>query len=91
MRLSREGVPVFGIAYKDRTADALKFLRDRGDPFAKLSADEAGRVAIDWGVYGVPETYLVDRGGIIRWRWAGPITEDVLTQDLRPLLRQYSS
>jgi cytochrome c biogenesis protein CcmG/thiol:disulfide interchange protein DsbE len=91
MRLSREGVPVFGIAYKDRTADALKFLRDRGDPFAKLSADEAGRVAIDWGVYGVPETYLLDRQGIIRWRWAGPITEDVLTQDLRPLLRQYSS
>jgi cytochrome c biogenesis protein CcmG/thiol:disulfide interchange protein DsbE len=91
MRLAREGVPVFGIAYKDRPADSLKFLRDRGDPFAKLSTDEPGRVAIDWGVYGVPETYLIDRQGVIRWRWAGPITEDVLTQDLRPLLRQWAS
>jgi cytochrome c biogenesis protein CcmG/thiol:disulfide interchange protein DsbE len=91
MRLAREGVPVFGIAYKDRQPDSLKFLRDRGDPFAKLSTDEVGRVAIDWGVYGVPETYLLDRNGIIRWRWAGPITEDVLSQDLRPLLRQFAS
>jgi cytochrome c biogenesis protein CcmG/thiol:disulfide interchange protein DsbE len=91
MRLAREGVPVFGIAYKDRPADSLKFLRDRGDPFAKLSTDEPGRAAIDWGVYGVPETYLLDRNGIIRWRWAGPITEDVLNQDLRPLLRQWAS
>ncbi len=91
MRLSREGVPILGIAYKDKPADALKFLRDRGDPFAKLGTDEPGRVAIDWGLYGVPETYLIDRQGIIRWRWAGPITEDVLTNDLRPLLRQYAS
>ena len=90
MRLSREGVAIFGIAYKDKPADALKFLRDRGDPFARLAADEPGRVAIDWGLYGVPETYLIDRQGIIRWRWAGPITEDVLTNDLRPLLRQWA-
>ena len=90
VKLHRAGVPVHGIAYKDKPADALKFLRDRGDPFARLAADEPGRVAIDWGVYGVPETYLVDRGGIIRWRWAGPITDDVLSQDLQPLLRRYA-
>jgi cytochrome c biogenesis protein CcmG/thiol:disulfide interchange protein DsbE len=91
MRLSREGVPVFGIAYKDKPEDSLKFLRERGNPYGRLAKDEPGRVAIDWGVYGVPETYLLDRQGIIRWRWAGPITPDVLEQDIRPLLRRYAA
>ena len=91
MRLSREGVAILGIAYKDKPADALKFLRDRGDPFQRLGTDEPGRIAIDWGLYGVPETYLIDRQGLIRWRWAGPITEDVLANDLRPLLRRYAA
>jgi cytochrome c biogenesis protein CcmG/thiol:disulfide interchange protein DsbE len=90
MRLSREGVPVFGIAYKDKPADSLKFLRERGNPYRLLSKDEPGRVAIDWGVYGVPETYLLDRQGIIRWRFAGPVTPDVLEQDIRPLIRRYA-
>ncbi|WP_270937590.1 DsbE family thiol:disulfide interchange protein [Falsiroseomonas oryzae] len=91
MRLHREGVPVFGIAYKDRPEDSLRFLRERGNPYRRLSRDEPGRVAIDWGVYGVPETYLLDRQGIIRWRFAGPITQDVLDQDIRPLLRRWAS
>ncbi len=90
MRLSREGVPVFGIAYKDKPEDSLRFLRERGNPYRRLSKDEPGRVAIDWGVYGVPETYLLDREGIIRWRWAGPVTPEVLEQDIRPLLRRYA-
>lgn len=90
MTLQREGTPVFGISYKDRPADALAFLRQRGDPFAKLGADPPGRTAIDWGVYGVPETYLVDRQGLIRWRFAGPITPQILDQDLRPLLRRHA-
>jgi cytochrome c biogenesis protein CcmG/thiol:disulfide interchange protein DsbE len=90
MALSREGVPVLGINYKDRPADALAFLARRGDPYARLGRDEPGRVAIDWGVYGVPETYLVDRQGIVRWRYAGPITPEVVAQELRPLLRRYA-
>ena len=90
VKLHRAGVPVHGIAYKDKPEDSLRFLRQHGNPFQRLSRDEPGRVAIDWGVYGVPETYLVDRGGIIRWRWAGPITDDVLSQDLQPLLRRYA-
>lgn len=90
MRLHREGVPVYGIAYKDRPEDSLRFLRQHGNPFRRLSKDEPGRVAIDWGVYGVPETYLLDRQGIIRWRFAGPITADVLEQDIRPLLRRHA-
>jgi cytochrome c biogenesis protein CcmG, thiol:disulfide interchange protein DsbE len=90
MRLSREGVPVYGIAYKDKPADSLRFVRERGNPYQRLAKDEPGRVAIDWGVYGVPETYLLDRQGIIRWRFAGPVTADVLEADIRPLLRRWA-
>jgi cytochrome c biogenesis protein CcmG/thiol:disulfide interchange protein DsbE len=90
MRLSREGVPVFGIAYKDKPEDSLRFVRERGNPYRRLAKDEPGRVAIDWGVYGVPETYLLDRQGIIRWRYAGPVTQDVLDADIRPLLRRWA-
>ena len=90
MRLSRQGIPVLGINYKDRAADARAFLARHGNPFRRLGQDEPGRVAIDWGVFGVPETYLVDREGIIRWRWAGPITDELLQRDLTPLLRRYA-
>jgi cytochrome c biogenesis protein CcmG/thiol:disulfide interchange protein DsbE len=90
MRLNREGVPVFGVAYKDKPEDSQRFLRQHGNPFRRLGKDEPGRVAIDWGVYGVPETYLLDRDGVIRWRWAGPITPEVLDQDIRALLRRYA-
>jgi cytochrome c biogenesis protein CcmG/thiol:disulfide interchange protein DsbE len=90
MRLAKDGVPVLGVAYKDKPADALGFLRKHGTPYAKLGVDQPGRVAIDWGLYGVPETYLIDRGGIIRWRWAGPMTEDTLRQDLLPLLKRHA-
>jgi cytochrome c biogenesis protein CcmG/thiol:disulfide interchange protein DsbE len=83
-------VPLYGIAYKDKPADALGFLRRHGNPYTKLAQDEPGRVAIDWGLYGVPETYLIDKEGLIRWRWAGPITEDTLRQDLEPLLRRHA-
>ncbi|MBR0681074.1 DsbE family thiol:disulfide interchange protein [Roseomonas eburnea] len=90
MRLAREGVRILGINYKDRAADGAAFLQRHGNPFAKLGRDEPGRVAIDWGLYGVPETYLIDRQGLIRWRYAGPITPDTLDRDLRPLLRRYA-
>jgi cytochrome c biogenesis protein CcmG/thiol:disulfide interchange protein DsbE len=90
MRLQREGIAVFGIAYKDKPEDSLRFIRQHGNPFRRLAKDEPGRVAIDWGVYGVPETYLLDRQGIIRWRFAGPITPEVLAQDLRPLLARHA-
>jgi cytochrome c biogenesis protein CcmG/thiol:disulfide interchange protein DsbE len=90
VKLQRAGVPIHGIAYKDKPEDSLRFLRQHGNPFRTLSKDEPGRVAIDWGLYGVPETYLIDREGIIRWRWAGPLTDDVLAADLQPLLRRYA-
>ena len=90
MRLKRDGVPVFGINYKDKPADAAAFLARHGDPFTRLGCDEPGRVAIDWGVYGVPESYLIDRQGIIRWRYAGPILPEVLDNEVRPLLRRFA-
>jgi len=90
MRMKADGLPILGINYKDKPADAQKFLTDRGTPFTRLGRDEPGRVAIDWGVYGVPETYLIDREGIIRWRWAGPITPEVVSQDIATLLKRYA-
>jgi cytochrome c biogenesis protein CcmG/thiol:disulfide interchange protein DsbE len=90
VRLERQGVPLMGIAYKDRPADALAFLRRHGNPFARIGVDQPGRVAIDWGLYGVPETYLIDRAGLIRWRWAGPLTPEILARDLDALLRRHA-
>ena len=90
MQLARDGVPVYGVSYKDKAPEARAFLERRGNPFARLGADATGRVGIEWGVYGVPETYFVDRQGIIRWRWAGPVTPEVVEQDLRTLLRRYA-
>jgi cytochrome c biogenesis protein CcmG/thiol:disulfide interchange protein DsbE len=90
IRLSRQGVPVFGVNYKDRAPDAATFLARHGNPFRRLGRDEPGRVAIDWGVYGVPETYLFDKAGLVRWRWAGPVTPEILEQDITPLLSRYA-
>jgi cytochrome c biogenesis protein CcmG/thiol:disulfide interchange protein DsbE len=86
MTLQRQGVALWGVNYKDRPREAQGFLARHGNPFARLGVDEPGRVSIDWGVYGVPETYILDRGGIIRWRFAGPITPELMAQDIQPLL-----
>jgi cytochrome c biogenesis protein CcmG, thiol:disulfide interchange protein DsbE len=88
--LQARGVPIWGVVYKDKQAAAAAFLKQHGDPYARIGVDEPGEVAIDFGVYGVPETYLVDRSGIVRWRWAGPLTDDIMSQQLDPLLRAYS-
>ena len=86
MALQRQGIAVWGVNHKDRAREAQAFLTRHGNPFARLGVDEPGRVSIDWGVYGVPETYILDRGGLIRWRWAGPITPEIMTNDIQPLL-----
>jgi len=75
LALARAGVPLWGIAYKDKPAATDAFLTRHGNPFAKLARDEPGTVAIDWGVTGVPETYLIDKSGIVRWRFSGPMPE----------------
>ena len=88
MALSREGLPIWGIAYKDRPDASTTFLTRHGNPYARIGRDEPGQVAIEWGVYGVPESYLLDKDGVIRWRIPGPITPEIASEQLRPLLRQ---
>ena len=90
MKLHTANTPIWGIAYKDKPDATAAFLKRTGDPYARIARDEPGRVAIDFGVYGVPESYLVDRTGIVRWRWAGPLSEDVVAQQLDPLLRKFA-
>jgi cytochrome c biogenesis protein CcmG/thiol:disulfide interchange protein DsbE len=90
MRLARGGVVIMGIAYKDKPADSLGFLKQRGTPYVRLGVDQPGRAAIDWGLYGVPETYFIDKSGIVRWRMAGPVTEEILDRQVTPLLRRYA-
>jgi cytochrome c biogenesis protein CcmG/thiol:disulfide interchange protein DsbE len=79
-------VPIYGIDYKDKPDDAARWLDTMGNPYARTGADLDGRVAIDWGVYGVPETYVIDRQGRIAFKQIGPITPEVLTQTIEPLV-----
>src|SRR5262249_39721989 len=89
LRLKREGrVAIYGINYKDKAADAGKWLGELGNPYTAIGYDEAGRVGIDFGVYGVPETFVVDRDGRIRYKHVGPITTQALDQTLLPLIAQ---
>jgi cytochrome c biogenesis protein CcmG, thiol:disulfide interchange protein DsbE len=92
MRLSeQERVPLYGIAYKDKPADARRYLDQLGDPYRHVGLDESGRTAIDFGVYGVPETYLIDKAGHIRFRYVGPLTAEALERELLPRLKAISA
>ena len=82
--LARAGVRLFGLAYKDDPANITRFLAEAGDPFANIGADRKGRTAIDWGVYGVPETFIVKGDGMIAYRFAGPISEDSYREVILP-------
>ena len=90
MELSKAGLPIWGIAYKDTVAAASNFLTRYGNPFARIARDAPGQVAIDFGVYGVPESYLLDKAGLVQWRYAGPLTPDVVADQLMPLLRRFT-
>ncbi|MDX1739488.1 MAG: DsbE family thiol:disulfide interchange protein [Alphaproteobacteria bacterium] len=90
-RMSRdEGLNVIGLNYKDKPADALKWLDELGDPYMAIGVDPKGRAGIDLGVYGVPETYVVDQEGIIRFRHVGPIQLRHLEDDILPLVAELS-
>lgn len=84
--LAAEGVTIYGVNYKDKPGNALGFLAELGNPYAAMGADESGRMALDWGVYGVPETYVIDGQGNIVLRFAGPITARVLENTIRPAI-----
>ena len=92
MQLSAERVvPVHGLNYKDRPDDAARWLAQLGDPYERTGADVNGRVGIDWGVYGVPETFIVDKRGVIRDKIIGAITPMIVDERLLPLVRRLQS
>lgn len=89
MRLGGDaGVALYGISYKDKAEDSTRFLRELGNPYAAIGHDESGRVGIEWGVYGVPETFLIDRSGRIRHKHVGPISPKDLQETLLPLIAE---
>lgn len=89
MRLKAEGaVPIHGLNYKDRPDDAARWLDTLGDPYARTGADQDGRVAIDWGVYGVPETFVVARDGRIAHKHIGALTPKDLEETILPMVRR---
>jgi cytochrome c biogenesis protein CcmG/thiol:disulfide interchange protein DsbE len=81
-------VPVIGLNYKDRNELGKQWLAQNGDPYKISVVDADGRVGIDWGVYGVPETFVIDKNGMIRYKQIGPITTEALEQKILPLIRQ---
>jgi cytochrome c biogenesis protein CcmG/thiol:disulfide interchange protein DsbE len=88
LRLARqERFRLIGIAYKDRPEDSRRFLAELGDPYAATGIDRDGRAGIEFGLYGVPETYVIDRAGHIRKRIVGPLTPALVERELLPLLR----
>jgi len=87
-RIGAEGVvPLEGIAFKDKGHDTMRFLARHGDPYDRVGFDTTNRVAIEFGVTGAPETFVIDKDGVIRFKHVGPITEDVWELTLRPLIK----
>jgi cytochrome c biogenesis protein CcmG, thiol:disulfide interchange protein DsbE len=87
--LARDQVlPIYGLNYKDQRDDAIVWLRRFGDPYVQSMFDPDGRVGMDFGVYGVPETYVIDAEGVIRYKHIGPITADALQRTILPLIRE---
>jgi cytochrome c biogenesis protein CcmG/thiol:disulfide interchange protein DsbE len=87
--LAKSGVvPVYGLNYKDQHEAALKWLDKHGDPYAGIVVDAEGRTGIEYGVYGVPETFVIDKLGVIRFKHIGPLTPDVLDDEILPMIRR---
>lgn len=86
--LAEQGAPIYGVVYKDDPPDARAFLAQLGDPFAGLAEDREGRAALELGVTGAPETFVIDADGVIRARWRGAITDIVWVQTLGPAWRE---
>ncbi len=89
VQLAKSGVvPIYGLNYKDKRDLALQWLDQFGDPYTLSIVDSDGRVGIDYGVYGVPETYVIDKTGVIQYKQIGPVTVDVLEETILPLVRE---
>ena len=83
--------PIYGLNYKDQRAEASSWLQQFGNPYTDSLFDPDGRIGIDYGVYGVPETFVIDRAGVIRYKHIGPITPELLRDKLEPLLRKLNA
>lgn len=89
IRLAQSGeVPIYGMDYKDQRSEALAWLKEWGNPYQIVAVDEPGRIGINYGVYGVPETYVIDKVGVIRYKQIGPLREDILEKKIMPLVRE---
>lgn len=89
MNYARRGrVPIYGLDYKDSPAEGQAWLRQFGNPYVASAFDAQGRAGIDWGVYGVPETFVIDAQGRVRYKHVGPLTETVIAERLEPLLKE---
>lgn len=86
--LRAKGVEVYGLSYKDEPANAKRFLGGMGNPFSRIGADVSGRTAIDFGVYGVPETFVVRGDGTIAYKFVGPLSSQTLTTELVPQIEK---
>ena len=88
VKLSAENdINLIGLNYKDKDADALNWLRQHGNPYDLIAVDDNGKVGIDWGVYGVPETFVIDRQGIVRFKFTGPLNEEAIRAELLPVIQ----
>ena len=87
---SRKAVTIIGLNYKDKREDALRWLGALGNPYELSLSDQDGRLGIDLGVYGVPETFVIDKQGVIRYKQIGPMTPEVWEQKLAPLIKELS-
>ena len=82
-----QSVPLVGLNYKDQTSDAVAWLNRFGNPFVAVAEDQAGGVGIDWGVYGVPETFVIDANGEVRYKHIGPLTDESIANTVVPLIQ----
>lgn len=88
LQLARQGIPIYGLNYKDKPEDAVQWLAQWGNPYQRVVQDRDGKVAIDLGVYGAPETFVIDKKGIIRYRHAGVMTQALWQKTIAPLMKQ---
>ena len=88
LELQAAGVPIIAIAYKDKPEAITQFLSEFGNPFDTIALDQEGRIGIDWGIYGVPESFIVDGGGIIRQRLTGALTSELVQNQILPLINR---
>lgn len=89
--LADEGIPLYGINYKDKPGNARAFLAELGNPYTAMAVDREGRMGLEWGVYGTPETFLIDGQGRIVTRIAGPVTKRILEERLRPEMERIAA